>query len=525
MWDVASWYPTRSRILGLLADGKARCSRDIAVGTGLGASAINEALRRCWALGYLLRTEAPMVEHVKVFRGRGGATRTVRRYHLYVSADGLTEVQVDGRRFVNYQLGREAGKSQSKSKAILEFLRNNLERAFFSREVYDALRESRVKIGDIMTNVRRFERQGLVFVRGYRTHDRETPFVKGYVITFIDQSKSRDQAIAEAVERTNKALTDCASTNPVLERVRIINDTVVASARLRDIVSVQFLNEKLACSEHEREAALIRAVQLYPAIQQTKLFETFRYFYHSSMDVDDLRAAILLKQNYIRKVKGQHNRIGHNFEAASEWYIDHNMKAEFWTRTHRTEGTDSRRIILHLLRPVGPRGQNAEVDRVWQITPGPIAKPITYVLSCKWSLVRRGDIDDFFNVLRWSKLFGVDTPSGRQVKQGTIGIFAAGSFDPRGTVRINDNVVSLASYAERLNIQILKSADMNSKLKEHGISATVQRVCKVAKDEEEVRQVLEKLWNNPERQEAYLAEVENRNQRLYEFERTLETER
>jgi hypothetical protein len=510
--------------LGLLADGRARCSRDIAAGTRLGVSAVNEALRRCWALGYLLRTETPLVEHARVFRGRGGATRTVRRYHLYLSADNLSEVRVDGRRFVNYQLGRQAGKAQSKSKAILEFLRNNLERAYFSKEVCDALKESHVKIADIMTNVRRFERRGFVFVRGYRTHDRETPFVKGYVITFIDQSKSRDEAIAEAVERTNRALADCASTNPVLERVRIINDTVVASARLRDIVSVQFLQEKLACSEHELEAALTRAMQLYPAIQQTKLFETFRYFYHSSMNPDDLRAATILKQNYIRKVKGQDNRVGHNFEAASEWYVDHNMKAEFWTRTHRTEGTDSRRIMLRLLRPVGARGQNAEVDRVWQITPGPIAKPITYVLSCKWSLVRRRDIDDFFNVLRWSKEFGVDTPNGRQVIQGTIGIFAAGSFDPKGTVRINDNVVSLASYAERLNIQILKSADMNGKLREHGISATVQRVCKIAKDEEEVRQVLENLWSNPDRQEACLAEVESRNQSLYEFERKLATE-
>jgi hypothetical protein len=288
--------------LGLLSNGKARCSREVAAGTGLGASAVNEALRRCWALGYVLRTETAIVEHVRVLRGRGGAARTVRRYHLYLSADGLREVRVDGRRFINYQLARQAGKSQPKSKAILGFLRNNPERAYFSREVYDALRESHVKIADVMTNVRRFERQGLVFVRGYRSHDRETPFAKGFVLSTIDQSKSRDQAIAEAVERTNKALAECASTNPVLERVRIINDTVVASARLRDIVSVQFLHQKLSCTEHELEAALTRAVQLYPAIQQTKLFETFRYFYHSSMNPDDLRAAIMLKQNYIREV-------------------------------------------------------------------------------------------------------------------------------------------------------------------------------------------------------------------------------
>jgi hypothetical protein len=52
----------------------------------------------------------------------------------------------------------------------------------------------------------------------------------------------------------------------------------------------------------------------------------------------------------------------------------------------------------------------------------------------------------------------------------------------------------------------------------------VQKVCKVARDEEEVRQVLEKLWSDPEGQEACLAEVESRNQSLYEFERKLATE-
>lgn len=53
-----------------------------------------------------------------------------------------------------------------------------------------------------MSTVRRAERKGLVYVRGYRMHDRQTPFKEGYLLTWIDQEKPREEAIGEVVEST-----------------------------------------------------------------------------------------------------------------------------------------------------------------------------------------------------------------------------------------------------------------------------------------------------------------------------------
>jgi hypothetical protein len=150
---------------------------------------------------------------------------------------------------------------------------------------------------------------------------------------------------------------------------------------------------------------------------------------------------------------------------------------------------------------------------------------VTYILSCKWSIVHKDDVDDFFEVLRWSKEFGVDTPNGRQVKQGVMGVFAAGTFDPREHVKIKDGTsLLLPTYAARMNIQLFKASDFNAKLHERGcaLAMTVQKVCRVARDEKEIRIILEMIWKEPGNSEAELAEVEGRNQDLFEFERSLE---
>jgi len=230
--------------------------------------------------------------------------------------------------------------------------------------------------------------------------------------------------------------------------------------------------------------------------------------------------------NYIRMTKGKDNRIGHNWEAVTEWFIDRfTTGARFWNQNHRTNSMDPRRITLHLLRGVGGRRMNAEVDRVWEVTPGIFAPPITYVLSCKWGLVSKEDVDDFLDVLRWSKEFGVDTPDGRQVKQGIVGVFAGGAFNPKETVRLKDEmVISLASYAARMNIQLLKGADFNQKLHEKGCikKVTVQKVCRISKDENEVREMLDAVWKSPEKSEELLAEALERNKDVYGFEKMME---
>jgi len=156
-------------------------------------------------------------------------------------------------------------------------------------------------------------------------------------------------------------------------------------------------------------------------------------------------------------------------------------------------------VILRTERPI------YEGERVWEVTPWVFAKPIIYVLECKWDLVRKRDIDDFFEVLKWSKEFGVDTPEGRKIKQGVIGVFAGSTFNPREKVRLKDETeISLPAYAAKMNIQLLKASDFNQKLRERSIpkNVTVQRICRVARDENEVRELLDFIWKYPEKSEV-----------------------
>lgn len=127
-------------------------------------------------------------------------------------------------------------------------------------------------------------------------------------------------------------------------------------------------------------------------------------------------------------------------------------------------------------------------------------------------------------MLRWSKEFGVDTPEGRQVRQGVMGVFAASAFNPHEHVKLKDEtIISLASYAARMNIQLLKAADFNEKLRQRGISknVTVQKICKIARNEDEVREILDAVWKKPEKAEEIVAEVLEKNKDVYEFEKMI----
>jgi hypothetical protein len=159
------------------------------------------------------------------------------------------------------------------------------------------------------------------------------------------------------------------------------------------------------------------------------------------------------------------------------------------------------------------------------VTPGIFSQPIVYVLECKWGLIQKNYIDDFFEVLRWSKEFGVDTPDGRQAKQGVVGVFAGSAFNPKESVRLKDETdISLATYAARMNVQLLKASDFNEKLREKGVpnAVTAQRICRVAKDEKDVREILEAIWKSPDKSEEIMGEISDKNKELYEFEKMLE---
>jgi len=86
------------------------------------------------------------------------------------------------------------------------------------------------------------------------------------------------------------------------------------------------------------------------------------------------------------------------------------------------------------------------------------------------------------------------------VKQGVVGVFAGTTFDPNEKVTLRDGSrVNLAAYAGRLNVHLLKASDFNAKLREGGCApnVTVQRICRLARDEGEVRMVLDAIWLRP----------------------------
>ncbi len=75
-----------------------------------------------------------------------------------------------------------------------------------------------------------------------------------------------------------------------------------------------------------------------------------------------------------------------------------------------------------------------------------------------------------------------------------------------------------------MNIQLLKAADFNEKLHERGADndVTVQRICRVAKDETQVRVVLEAVWKEPAKADELLVRIAMENGKLFEFEKMLE---
>ena len=179
--------------------------------------------------------------------------------------------------------------------------------------------------------------------------------------------------------------------------------------------------------------------------------------------------------------------MGHNYEAVVGWFVDKfTTGAKFWVQNHRTN-MDKRRITVHLIKPVREGTRNkGEFDRVWDVQPSPFSPRITYVLECKYGIIRKRDVDIFFEKMRWSKEFGANTENGRVLRQG--------------------------------------SADLNERLHKHGVptSVSVQKICRYCKDEKEVEQVLNAIWDNPTKAEDILKEVLERNQEIFEFERQLE---
>jgi len=70
------------------------------------------------------------------------------------------------------------------------------------------------------------------------------------------------------------------------------------------------------------------------------------------------------------------------------------------------------------------------------------------------------------------------------------------------------------------------AADFNVKLRERGCTrrVTVQRVCRLARDEDEVRRTLVVLWGDAESAAGILKGLQEGNEDLYRFEKMLEVQ-
>jgi len=521
---VSRPFATKDGLLSLMSDGKPRSTREVTERLGVTTRAAESACCRYWKAGLLLRSEKPLHAANRVFAGRAGTSYNTRSFFLFLLGNGGEEAIADNVRFLSHSNTPRTMKP-NKAQLVLSFLRENGGRAFYTTEIAARLKESGVTIRDVGVNLRRYEKRGQVYFRGYRNAEHETPFAAGFIVTYVDPNKPREITIAEATERTDLLLEGGSHANPLADRIRMIRDELLKAKQLKEIVSMSFLKQKLRCNEDQMRTALDRALQLYKdEIRETKVFN-FPYYYHSELREEDLKVAIEDKRDYIRRVKGRHNRIGHNWEACVEFFVDKLTKgAEFWEQAHRSR-MDKRRITLKLLRPTGERKLFAEVDRVWTIQPSPISQRVTYVLECKWGLVRKESLEDFLNVLKWSMDFGFDSQQGRMIKQGVIGIFAGTAFNPKDKVKVGSETLSVAQYAARMSIQLLKASDLNEILHKRGVhkSVTVQKVCIRARNEGEVREILGKIWNEPNDARELIDQLVQKNASVFEFEQQLET--
>ena len=243
------------------------------------------ACPQSWHKGLILRSEQPIRETNRVLKGRAGIRRNPCSYHLYIRnpKENRGDKGIGNTCFVPYKQSTIRAPSRSKARMVLESLKEHAEKAFFSKEIADTLKEPGVNISDVMSKARRYERKGLAYVRGYRTHDRQTPFKEGNLLTWINSSLPREDAITEAMSRTDRALEGRAATSPTIEGVYRIRNTTFAATKTRQILAQSFIAHELGCSEHELETSIRRTLQLHPDLKELKLFNNYLYFYHASI--------------------------------------------------------------------------------------------------------------------------------------------------------------------------------------------------------------------------------------------------
>jgi len=127
------------RIYDFLVSNGPASLRDIYEALDESPSSVGCCLRRLWKRDFVLRTRQPAFEFETCHKGRAGIVGHTRAVNHYVVNDGR-EIPC---RFVSYDERKKDGRSrdvESKASKILNFLRENKDKAFYSKDITKELK-------------------------------------------------------------------------------------------------------------------------------------------------------------------------------------------------------------------------------------------------------------------------------------------------------------------------------------------------------------------------------------------------
>jgi hypothetical protein len=446
--------------------------------------------------------------------------------------NGETSCFVNGEAFIEHK----PRPSKSLSQSIIEYVREYLhDRAAFTTGLRTKLEErlgTSIRQSMVMYVLGRY-RHREVYVRGYQSADKMTPFEQGFAVTWIDPHLPREQALAEAKERTDKLLQDEQTTSPLFQRVHSIYDIVTDASLKRDIAGQIYVMSEVGCSRHQLELALKKTMEFYPSIKRVSIFGDEQgnygyphYYNEKILSHDDLDAAVRAKQQYLMKVKKCDERKGHALEGVVWWSLEKFRRARFLPQRHRTEGMHPYRHTLHLIKPVRRRKKSAEIDGVWESREPALLcnnEEVTNLIEVKFNLIRRDDVEDLLDIARFSKEFGADDRHGRVIRNGVVLWMAGAAIDNRASILVGNEYLTIASFAARLGIKFIPISQINEQLQHHGWEkASVKAICRKAKDAHEAMEMLDQIWAHPEKAKEIIAKYAEQNKSILEQERMLE---
>jgi hypothetical protein len=517
----------QSRIMSFLSNGVPRGIKEIAGQLGLGEVSVYNAVYLLYKRGALLRSEKPRAQ-----RDSNGWAMEEARHLWKARTNGETSCFVNGEAFIEHK----PRPSKSLSQSIIEYVREHLhDRAAFTTDLRKDLEEqlgTRILQSMIMYVLGRY-RHREVYVRGYQSADKMTPFEQGFAVTWIDPNLTREQAIAQAKERTDKLLQDEQTTSPLFQRVHSIYDIVTDASLKRDIAGQIFVVSELGCSRHQLELALKKTMEFYPSIKRVSIFGDEQgnygyphYYNEKILSHDDLEAAVRAKQQYLMKVKKCDERKGHALEGVVWWSLEKFRRARFLPQKHRTEGMHPYRHTLHLIKPVRRRKKSAEIDGVWESREQALLcnnEEVTNLIEVKFNLIRRDDVEDLLDIARFSKEFGADDRHGRVIRNGVVLWMAGAAIDNRASILVGNEYLTIASFAARLGIKFIPISQINEQLQRRGWEkASVKAICRKAKDAHEAMEMLDQIWAHPEKAKEIIAKYTEQNRSILEQERMLE---